>query len=159
MSKARLTPETTEGPYYKPDSPERTILFDVGVPGEKLLLTGYVFDINGKPITRAWLDFWQANGNGKYDNIGFTLRGHQYTDAEGKYKLETVVPGAYFGRTAHIHVKVKAAKMHSILTTQLFMPGLNSNQDDPIFNPDLVMDVSKEEGIMIASFNFVLGFS
>jgi hypothetical protein len=60
------------------------------------------------PAANALLDFWQANPNGAYDNTGYTLRGHQYTDANGYYTLTTIVPGIYPGRTEHIHVKVQA---------------------------------------------------
>jgi protocatechuate 3,4-dioxygenase beta subunit len=156
MDEMRPTPATTEGPYYKKDSPEKALLYESGVPGEKLVLTGHVYDTRGKPISRAWIDFWQANGNGRYDNSGYTLRGHQFTDTSGNYKLETVVPGGYTGRTPHIHVKVRAPGSHSTLTTQLFMPGLDTNRTDPIFRDGLVVDMSKGTECKTATFDFVL---
>src|SRR5437773_2103220 len=76
-----ITPAVTEGPYYKAGSPERTDLLEAGIPGTKLVITGYVYDRNCQPIAGAWLDFWQADGNGQYDNSGYKLRGHQFTDA------------------------------------------------------------------------------
>src|SRR3954447_6103967 len=102
------TPSLTEGPYYKAGSPERTSLLEANMPGTKVVLTGYVYDKNCRPVAHAWLDFWQADANGRYDNSGYTLRGHQYTDANGRYTLETVEPGEYPGRTVHFHVKVQA---------------------------------------------------
>ena len=152
----RLTPGTTEGPYYKKDSPEKARLYESGVPGEKLTLTGSVYDTRGKPVAGAWLDFWQANGNGRYDNAGYILRGHQFTDASGKYKLETVIPGGYTGRTPHIHVKVRAPGSRSTLTTQLFMPGKDTNVSDPIFRKELVVEMSEGLEGKSATFNFVL---
>ena len=109
------TPEIEEGPYYKSGSPLKTRLFEERLSGAKLTMTGDVRDINGKPIQHAWMDFWQADGRGDYDNSGYTLRGHQYTDKFGKYFLETVVPGGYSPRTPHIHVKVRANNRSPIL--------------------------------------------
>lgn len=151
-----ITPEIDEGPYYKPNSPERTRLLEVGIPGDKLVLTGSVSDINGKSVAHAWLDFWQANGHGEYDNAGYSLRGHQYTDNSGKYVLETVVPGAYVTRTPHIHVKVQANGSSPILTTQLFIPGLASNRTDFLYRDDLLMDMQETPDGKAAIFNFTL---
>src|SRR5438876_8905135 len=63
-----ISPALTEGPYYKAGSPERTSLLEPGSVGTKLALMGYVFDKNCRPFAHAWLDFWQADGNGVYDN-------------------------------------------------------------------------------------------
>src|SRR5258708_6618441 len=84
------TPSQTEGPYYKPGSPERTSLREPGLPGTPLTITGYVISTNCQPVAHAWLDFWQADSSGNYDNTGFNLRGHQFTDQQGHYHLETV---------------------------------------------------------------------
>jgi protocatechuate 3,4-dioxygenase beta subunit len=159
VKKLVLTPATTEGPYYKGGSPEKAVLREEGVPGEHLLLTGRVLDTGGVPLARACLDFWQANGNGKYDNAGYVLRGHQFTDASGKYALETVAPGAYTGRTPHIHVKVTSPDGRSTLTTQLFVPGLASNKTDSIYRDDLLMKMSSAPAGKSATFDFVLGAS
>jgi protocatechuate 3,4-dioxygenase beta subunit len=149
------TPALTEGPYYKAGSPERTSLLTPGMAGTKLTITGVVYDRNCNPVAHAWLDFWQANAAGAYDNAGYTLRGYQYTDAAGRYTLETVVPGEYPGRTVHIHVKVRAGS-GSILTTQLFMPGVARNGSDGIFNQALLMRVQDTAAGKNATFDFVL---
>jgi protocatechuate 3,4-dioxygenase beta subunit len=52
-----------------------------------------------RPLAGARVDFWQADGNGVYDNDGYRLRGYQVTDGRGRYRLETVVPGRYEPRT------------------------------------------------------------
>jgi protocatechuate 3,4-dioxygenase beta subunit len=155
-SVGRPTPGIEEGPYYTAGSPERLKLFEEGIPGDKLTLTGFVFDVRGEPIGHAWLDFWHANGNGEYDNSGYRLRGHQYTDQSGKYFLETVVPGGYSVRTPHIHVKVRAKDRSPILTTQLFVPGLASNRADFLYREDLLMDMRETPEGKKATFNFVL---
>ncbi len=59
------------------------------------------------PLANALLDFWQCDDAGVYDTRGFKLRGNQFTDAEGRYRLDTIVPGLYPGRTRHIHVKLQ----------------------------------------------------
>jgi protocatechuate 3,4-dioxygenase beta subunit len=150
------TTEIEEGPYYKQGSPPRSRLFEEGVVGTRLTLTGDVRDVNGKLISHAWIDFWQADGRGEYDNSGYTLRGHQYTDESGKYIVETVVPGGYAPRTAHIHVKVRAKNHSPMLTTQLFIPGLTSNKNDFLYRKDLEIDMRDVPNGKTATFNFVL---
>ncbi len=150
-----LTPEQTEGPYFKRNSPERTSLVDSGTPGTRLTLTGRVLNQNGKPIARALLDFWQADASGNYDNAGYLLRGHQFTDDAGQYRLETVAPGLYPGRTRHIHVKVQAPN-GPILTTQLYFPNEPRNATDGIFNPKLVLPMQATAQGQAASFDFVV---
>ena len=136
----RLTPPLEEGPFYKPGSPERTSIAEPGTAGRRLVVEGYVFDRNCRPIKNAWLDFWQTDGNGEYDNAGYKMRGHLFTDQAGRYTLETVVPGLYPGRTAHIHVKVQAPD-GPVLTTQIFFPGVSENETDSIFSEQLLATV------------------
>ena len=153
-----VTPRQTEGPYYKRSSPERTSLLEPGLTGTSLVLTGYVLSRRCQPIARALLDFWQADGHGQYDNQGFRGRGHQFTDEAGRYRLETVVPGAYFGRTRHIHVKVQAPN-RPILTTQLYFPGEPRNARDGLFNPALLMAIQDTADGKAAQFNLILDLS
>jgi protocatechuate 3,4-dioxygenase beta subunit len=150
------TPSAEEGPYYKEGSPERKTIRQEGVPGQKLTLSGVVKDAQDRPIAHAWMDFWQANGRGIYDNEGYTLRGHQYTDREGKYTLETVTPAGYSMRTPHIHAKVRARDNSPVLTVQLFFPGVPSNKDDFIYRDDLQMQVKEAPAGKQATFDFVL---
>jgi protocatechuate 3,4-dioxygenase beta subunit len=151
-----LTVAETEGPYFKAGSPETTNLLQDGMQGQVITVTGQVLDQNGQPVANALLDFWQANSSGAYDNSGYTLRGHQYTDANGNYTLTTVVPGLYPGRTEHIHVKLEAPN-GPMLTTQLFFPGVAQNARDGIFDPSLLMSVADNgDGSLSASYNFVV---
>lgn len=154
-SPAALTPSLTEGPYFKTHSPERSSLVESGMTGAKLTLSGYVLTPDCKPVAHALLDFWQANAEGQYDNNGYTLRGHQFTDENGHYQLETIVPGLYPGRTVHIHVKVQAPNGPS-LTTQLFEPGESQNQSDSIYDARLLMNVQNVNGGQAAVYNFVV---
>ena len=90
-----------------------------------------------------------------YDNAGYRLRGHQYSDASGRYRLETIVPGVYPGRTRHFHVRVQAPN-RPVLTTQLYFPGEAENQRDAIFNAKLVVSLRASTDSKRANFDFVL---
>lgn len=149
------TPAQAEGPFFTPRSPRRTSLIESGVAGTRLVVTGVVFTRSCRPVPNALLDFWQADADGEYDNRGYRLRGHQFTDEQGIYRLETIVPGLYSGRTRHIHVKVQAPERR-ILTTQLYFPEESRNARDRIFRPDLLMHTAAAGGGMEGLFNFVL---
>ncbi len=154
-SPVEATPPMTEGPFYIPGSPERTSLLEEGMSGTPLTVSGYVLNQDCEPIPGAWLDFWQTDAQGDYDNAGYRLRGHQFTGADGSYRLETVLPGEYPGRTVHIHVKVQAPG-GPILTTQLFFPGTAGNASDAIFSEKLLVDMQEGNDGLQATFNFVL---
>ncbi|MGH2374292.1 MAG: hypothetical protein ACRDIC_12620 [bacterium] len=149
------TSSQTEGPFFKPRSPQRTSLIEPGLPGTKIVIAGYVLSRGCRPTPRALVDFWHADDKGEYDNVGFRLRGHQFTDDAGRYYLETIVPGLYPGRTRHFHVKVQAANQ-PVLTTQLYFPGEQRNQTDGIFRPNLLLSVRDSAGTRLGTFNFVL---
>ena len=145
----------TEGPFFTPNSPRRTSLLEPGLTGTKLVVTGYVYATDCRPIERALLDFWQADDGGAYDNDGYRLRGHQFTDQDGRYRLETIVPGLYPGRTRHIHVHAQAPE-RPVLTTQLYFPDEPANATDRIFDPALAMDVRDTDDGPVGFFDFVL---
>ena len=151
------TPAQTEGPYFTPNSPLRRSIVPAGAAGVRLTLTGRVLTTAGKPVARALIDFWQADASGAYDNSGYRFRGHQLTDAKGRYALTTVVPGLYPGRTKHIHVKVQP-RGGSILTTQLYFAGVARNRSDSIFRVALLVHNWRKVGSSRAArFDFVLG--
>ncbi|MFT3893813.1 MAG: hypothetical protein QM730_19455 [Anaerolineales bacterium] len=152
---ASPTVELTEGPYYKSGSPEQANVYQDGMTGTKLVVSGYVYDTNCQPVANAWLDFWQADANGVYDNNGYTLRGHQYTDATGHFELTTVVPGIYPGRTEHIHVKVQAPN-GQVITSQLFFPGVSQNDADGIYDSSLLLAIQETGNGLQGQFNFVV---
>ena len=149
-----VTPAQTEGPYFKASSPERTNIRG-NAAGTRLLLTGTVVGTDCRPVARALVDFWQADAAGAYDNSGFNFRGHQFTDDQGRYRLEAVVPGLYPGRTRHIHVKVQPAGGR-VLTTQLYFPGEARNASDGIYRKELEVAATDAPDGRNASFTFVL---
>jgi protocatechuate 3,4-dioxygenase beta subunit len=146
-----VTPRQTEGPFFSPNSPQRVSLLE-GKEKTRFLLTGTVLTAQCKPVPNALLDFWHADERGEYDNKGFRYRGHQHADAQGRFRLETIVPAEYPGRGRHFHVKVQAPGGR-ILTTQLYFPGDASNARDFLYRPELAMKARKRgEG----SFDFVV---
>ena len=149
------TPSETEGPFFKPRSPVRMSLLEPGLAGTRLELAGRVYGRNCRPVPGALLDFWHSDDGGEYDNVGFRLRGHQYADAEGRFRLSTIVPGLYPGRTRHIHVKVQP-RGGRVLTTQLYFPGEPRNRRDGLFRPELLMAIDTDAKPRRARFHFVL---
>jgi protocatechuate 3,4-dioxygenase beta subunit len=153
---AKATAAQTEGPYFKRSSPLRQSLLEGGTAGDKLTLTGRVLDTRCQPVAKALLDFWQADADGAYDNRGFRMRGHQFSDTRGAFHLDTVLPGLYPGRTRHIHVKVQAPG-GPVLTTQLYFPDEAANRGDGIFSPALLVVLRRDAAGAAAAFDFVLG--
>jgi|tagenome__1003787_1003787.scaffolds.fasta_scaffold20181947_2 protocatechuate 3,4-dioxygenase beta subunit len=145
----------TEGPFFKPSSPERVDLIEPGMAGQPMELAGFVLTRGCKPVPDAIVDLWHADNKGDYDNSGFRLRGHQRADAQGRYRFRTIVPGVYERRTRHFHVKV-AAPGGRLLTTQLYFPGEPQNRKDGLFRRELLMRTAKNEGSVAGRFDFVL---
>jgi len=147
-----VTPRQTEGPFYTPNTPKRISLVEPGSKAPRLVVLGTVLSADCKPVPNALLDFWHSDERGEYDNRGFRYRGHQFADAQGRYRLETIVPAEYPGRTRHIHVKVQASGGR-ILTTQLYFAGDPGNRRDGLYRPELEMKKGKGEE---TSFDFVV---
>lgn len=151
------TPPQTEGPFYTPDTPERASFLEAGVAGTTLTIAGRVLGTDCRPIAGALLDFWHADADGNYDNVGYRMRGHQFADSDGSWRLETILPAVYTGRTRHIHVRVQPPG-GQILTTQLYFPGEPANARDGIYQPELELTMTPDaaDGSRFGSFDFVL---
>jgi protocatechuate 3,4-dioxygenase beta subunit len=145
----------TEGPFFKPRSPERADLIEPGMKGRPMILSGQVLDRACKPVAHALIDLWHADDNGDYDNAGFRLRGHTFTDADGRYRFRTIVPAVYVGRTRHFHVKVQPAGAR-VLTTQLYFPNEPMNRRDGIFRSELLMRMARDGEDLAGRFDFVV---
>ena len=152
------TNSDVQGPFYREGAPERTDLV-VEVDQPILFLTGEVVGWDCRPIPGAWLDFWQANLDGDYDNtsIEYLFRGQQFADADGRWMLQTNIPAPYPGRPKHLHVKAQG-ELSNILTTQLYFPGDPENASDPFYEKAREIDVLEElpNGDLIATFQFQL---
>jgi len=141
----------TEGPFFKTDTPLRTSFLEKDAR-ERLVVTGQVLSAQCRPVPNALLEFWHADEFGEYDNKGYRYRGHQHADAQGRYRLETIVPAEYPGRARHIHVKVQAPGRR-VLTTQLYFPNQPGNRRDGIYRPELEMKMTQPDQ---GAFDFVV---
>jgi protocatechuate 3,4-dioxygenase alpha subunit len=99
---AKPTPSQTVGPFFARDllwKDGGTVLF----PGrsDRITLTGRVFDGDGAPIHDALFETWQADPTGAFPSSHDGARPHGYgrvsTDPDGRYAIETVVPGSFKG--------------------------------------------------------------
>ena len=145
----------TEGPYFKPSSPERAYLVEPNTRARLVEINGQVLTRSCRPVERALLDLWHADDRGEYDNAGFRYRGHVFTDGEGRYRFRTIMPALYPGRTRHYHIKVQAPE-RPVLTTQLYFPDEPANRRDGLFRRELVMRIAEAGDGLAARFDFIL---
>ena len=148
-TEADLTPAVPDATGFKPGSPARTAIAEAGAQAPRVVLTGHVIGIKCGKVNGALVDFWQADPAGAYDMKGFRFRGHQLTDADARYKLETVMPGAEANGAPRLGVRVTAPGK-APLTTLLFFPDEPKNARDPQFAPKLLM----KRGVAGGSFTF-----
>lgn len=131
-----LTVEAVEGPYYVTGMMELKDgnLNSTNLAGVPIEISGHVYDglDAAKPLVGAAVEIWHADSDGSYHPNGngpasnykpeeLALRGFVLTDAEGRYRFDTIYPGEYPGRTRHIHFKIRASGKPE-LTTQLIVP-------------------------------------
>ena len=92
-------------------------LVDKNEPGEPLIVSGTVYDQDGKtPLEGVSIYVYQTDAKGYYSKEGSgssnpRIKGWMRTNAEGKYEFRTIKPASYPGRRipAHIHCKVSGA--------------------------------------------------
>jgi protocatechuate 3,4-dioxygenase beta subunit len=106
------------GPFYKPGAPVRSSV------GKGYVLSGAVkSSADCAPIKGAQIEFWLAGPDGKYDD---EHRATVLTGEKGFYQFESNIPGPYFGRPPHIHVKVSAKGFNTLITQHY--PGKKQTQ-------------------------------
>ena len=149
------TVRQTEGPFFKPRSPERSDLREPRARGRQFELSGFVLTRSCRPLRETVVDLWHADEKGEYDNIGFRYRGHVITGPDGAFRFHTIVPALYSGRTRHYHVKVQAPASR-LLTTQLYFPNEPANLRDGLFQRELLMRVTDASDGPAGRFDFVL---
>lgn len=91
----------------------RTILSKDSDTGEKLLISGTVFEADGKtPAPNVLIYFYHTDNEGYYGRNGESRHGRyrswMLTDAKGRYEFQTIKPAPYPGRSfaAHIHTTI-----------------------------------------------------
>jgi protocatechuate 3,4-dioxygenase beta subunit len=143
------TPRNAEGPFYprqKPADSDADLTRVAGRAGRAkgtiLYVSGRVLDVRGTPIGAAELELWQANAFRRYhhpsdsDASGpldpdFQGYGKLATDAAGQFRIKTIKPPPYSGRTPHIHFNVAGGGTR--LTTQMFFEGEAMNERDGLY--------------------------
>ncbi|MEO8588589.1 MAG: T9SS type A sorting domain-containing protein [Flavobacteriales bacterium] len=116
------------GPYYLPGSPNTAQVASLDEPGTRLFLSGAILSNDClTPVTDAKIEVWQANDAAVYDSSpAFNLRATMFSDANGLYAFESIVPGAYLNgaqyRPKHIHFKVTKPGFPDLIT-QLYFEG------------------------------------
>lgn len=108
--------------------------------GERILVFGRVLDENGRPVSHALVEIWQANAGGRYRHVNddylaaldpnFGGCGRAMTDSDGAYAFRTIRPGPYpwpngpnSWRPAHIHFSVFGDAFAQRLITQMYFEG------------------------------------
>lgn len=120
--------------------------------GERIIVTGHVYDEEGNGVPGVLLELWQANACGRYVHWretefpapldpNFLGVGQCFTDDNGEYRFLTVKPGPYpWGnhpnawRPAHIHVSIMGPSLGSRLVTQMYFENDPLFPFDPIYN-------------------------
>lgn len=92
----------------EPAIPSRNNFIEQGYEGDRLFLTGAVLTRNAVPMANVRLEFWQADTAGKYHMAENKLRDRQRTKQDGRFTLETFVPG-YAGPIRRINFIAEAA--------------------------------------------------
>lgn len=131
-----------------------------GLPiGERIIVHGYVFDQNGKPVRNALVEVWQANAGGRYRHKkdqyiapidpNFGGCGRMLTDDNGYYFYRTIKPGPYPWRNkvndwrpAHIHYAISGDALAQRLITQMYFEG-----DPLIATCPIVRSIPSEEAV------------
>ena len=114
--------------------------------GERITVEGTVIDGTGAPVKDVLIEIWQANAAGRYVGRGevedgFRGWGRVIPDFEsGKWKFETVKPGAVMGRTnrmmaPHLNLWLVARGINLGLNTRMYFSDEESaNAADPVLN-------------------------
>lgn len=137
------------GPFYRAGAPWTSKLCGADEPGDPLVVSGRVTAADTcRPLAGVLLDVFHADHEGRYDSQrpGFTpdtfhLRGRMKTDSEGRYRIETVLPGLYPGRPRHIHFVVSAPG-YATLVTECYFEGDPRISTDPLVRRPLVVALS-----------------
>jgi protocatechuate 3,4-dioxygenase beta subunit len=124
--------------------------------GQRIVVAGRLMDEDGRPVSGALIEVWQANAAGRYRHVNddhaapldpnFTGAGRCISDREGRYNFTTIKPGAYpwrnhdnAWRPAHIHFSVFGRSFQTRLVTQMYFPG------DPLLKLDPILQSIRDE--------------
>lgn len=154
------TPDQILGPYYpmrKPQDGGTDLTRLAGragtAQGEAIIVTGRVTNLRGEPLAGVRMEIWQANAGGKYTHPSdgnrapidpnFDGYANFVTDADGRYRIRTVKPGAYpvvadYVRPPHIHFDIRGRVNR--LISQMYFEGEALNAKDPLLQGSWAKD-------------------
>ncbi|HTB42952.1 MAG TPA: protocatechuate 3,4-dioxygenase subunit alpha [Acetobacteraceae bacterium] len=144
------TASQTVGPFWHLlDDPSWADLTRFGAMGEKLTLTGAVYDGDGKPCPDACVEIWQSDPPASDSFPGF---GRSATNAQGEYRFVTIRPGPVPGRgnaqqAPHIAICVLARGLMRGLVTRAYFHGEALNEADPLL---MAIEDPARRGTLIA---------
>ncbi|NJN53792.1 MAG: protocatechuate 3,4-dioxygenase subunit alpha [Anaerolineae bacterium] len=143
----KQTASQTVGPYFRIgliNDQEQNNLVQEKTKGERIRLTGTVFDGAGQPVPDAMIEIWQPDVNGIFNHKSDPLQAqadphfHGYGRAEnrngGVYEFQTIKPGGRDGRAPFINVTVFARGMLIHALTRLYFSDEVVNSNDPILS-------------------------
>jgi protocatechuate 3,4-dioxygenase alpha subunit len=146
MSEYALTPSQTVGPYLSLGLtwPEGHLVVPEDAPGA-ITITGVLRDGAGAVVPDGMIETWQADAEGRFDHSddprgasgsGFHGFGRCSTDAEGRFRIVTVKPGALGdGQAPHIDVSVFARGLLDRVVSRIYFPDeAAANADDPLLS-------------------------
>lgn len=134
------TPGQTIGPFFGYALPfdRCSELVPPGSPGA-VQFSGTVADGDGRPVSDALLEIWQADADGRIpdtagslhrDGFTFTGWGRASTGDDGRYSFSTVIPGSSRpGAAPFILVTVFARGLLTRLFTRAYIPGEHLTAD------------------------------
>jgi len=135
-----VTPSQTVGPFFAIELPYALGPYVVaeGTAGA-IWLRGCVIDGDGEPIPDAMVESWQADPQGRFGE-GFRGFGRSGTDAEGRWAILTVKPGAVPGpdgatQAPHLDLAVFArGLLQQVVTRLYFADEEQANAADPVLS-------------------------
>lgn len=138
-----LTPEQSGYPFRSLVGPTLTQGLDANaIPGERIRITGRIFDGQGNPMSDALVEVWQADAQGRYahpadargSNTPFKGFGRMATDAQGCFTFDTVKPGAIGdGQAPHVTLILFTRGGQNHLYTRLYFGDeAAANARDPV---------------------------
>ena len=99
--------------YVAPVDAPSVIIMAADEPGDRFIVTGQALD-TGRPVAGVSIYVFHADAEGFYTRDGHNsdenarLFGTLRTDANGRYRYETIRPSGYGGLSAHVHQVVTA---------------------------------------------------
>src|SRR5262245_1033026 len=132
--RAELTPFQTVGPFFEVALPAPgRCRIDGGRGGRTVRLAGEVRDGAGQPVPDALIETWQAEPFGRYGQPEFDGFAWVPTDPDGRFALDTVMPGPVPGpgggsQAPHLVVGVLARGILTRLVTRVYFEGEPGNE-------------------------------